>query len=59
MFETRQSRRSGGKSLVGFWATSAERAKVRELANAAGFDTVADYLRHLLADDMKRQEKGE
>jgi hypothetical protein len=31
---------------------------VRELATTAGFDTVADYLRYLLAKDLEHQAKG-
>lgn len=54
----RETKANGGKTLVGLWATSAEKEEIRKLAAAAGCDHVSDYFRLILANDRACQSRG-
>ena len=54
MFEQREKKGAGGKSLVGLWATKAEQEEVKRMARAGGHSSVADYFRCLIRQDMQR-----
>lgn len=54
MFEPREKKGAGGKSLVGLWATTAEQQEVKRMARAGGHSSVADYFRCLIREDMNR-----
>jgi hypothetical protein len=54
----RETKANGGKTLVGLWATSAEKEEIRKLAYAAGCDHVSDYFRLILANDRACKARG-
>lgn len=54
VFEPREKKGAGGKSLVGLWATRAEQQEVKKMAIAGGHSSVADYFRCLIREDRAR-----
>lgn len=59
MFEPRERKGTGGKSLVGLWATQVEQAEVKRMARAGGHSSVADYFRCLIREDMRRCQQSD